>query len=594
MITGNYFSDDTELMLMFERLVDWPAVVQACEGEDFADHKRYLETEDERYGLAPSSVDEAIELYRSTLDAMGEFWGKEVAPLSGDMDKAGLRFENGTVHFPPQLVELFEKYRDTGLIPFAISREGGGLGLPVVVQALATMVMARGDVSFYMSINLLNLAQIVARYGSEDQIKGYAQPAAAGETLFAMALTEPDYGSDLNNIRTTAEKQADGTYKLNGTKRYISQGCGLGPYPASMMALARTGKPGARGLSVFLVRGQDAQVAGIEHKMGIHSSPTCEIVFEDTPGELLGEEGQGLTKYTLGMTTLMRLGCAAGGAAGAAASYFESEKYARERVQFGKSIDQIPAVAEMLERLRRETTGLRLFSLETGFSVDMYQHQQVRMEKQGVPDREIRRNESNRHWHTLSALFTSLSKYYCSEKALELCSVAIQIHGGAGYTEDYDVSRFFRDARINTIYEGTSQLHIGISVSMISAGMSETGYLRRYFDERLAELPETSEFLQELRQTLEEAVPLYKELPGDGFREKYAEHLVLIGARYMCSLLFERAVHKLGADAPAHWAEDMAAYHLDSVAIAQGALYRIRNAGRVHAAGRSQAASVSS
>jgi alkylation response protein AidB-like acyl-CoA dehydrogenase len=432
-----------------------------------------------------------------------------------------------------------------------------------------------------MLTGLANLAQIVTRYGTEDQIERFAKPMATGDHLFAMALTEPDYGSDLGNCRTTATKQPDGSYRLNGTKRFISQGCGIGPYPSIMITLARTGQSGARGLSAFLVRSSDAEVGGIEKKIGIHASPTCEIVLEDTPGELIAEEGQGLTKCTIGMTSFMRLISASGGPGGASAAYAESEKYARERVQFGKTIDQIPAVADMLDMIRRETNAMRLMCLETGVAIDKYQHRQIRLEKQGLKDREIRKDEAIQHWSRLAAFFTSLAKYYCSEKGMECTSVALQIHGGSGYTNDYDVSRMFRDARVNTIYEGTSQLHVGISVAMVVAGMAGDGYLRRYFDGLLAEISEPSSFLTEIREILDTAIPLYRGL-SDGVRERFAEQLVLTAARYMCSLAFERAAAKLGEDKPAHWFTDKEAFHLDSLAVAQAALARIKNAEKVY------------
>ncbi len=588
MIAENYFTDDQDLMLIFDHMTDWAGVARAYEGDDFREHALYRETEDERYALAPADESEALELYRSTLQAMGEFWGKEVSQAGAEMDRHGLKYADGQVEFPPDAIRLYEKYRETGLIPYAMPREAHGLGLPATVWAFSSMVMARADVSFNMTINLQNLAQIVARYGTEEQIARWAAPAAQGDTLFAMSLTEPDFGSDLGNVRTTATKQADGTYRLNGTKRFISQGCGLGPYPAVHLTLARTGGPGARGLSVFLVKSQDVQIAGIERKMGIHASPTCEVVLEDVPGELLGREGQGLTRCTLGMTSFMRLGSFAGAAGGSAAGLSESLKYARERLQFGKAIEEIPAVAEMLDRMRREMNAQRLFSIETAFAVDKHQPEQIRLEKQGVSDRDIRRNEKIRDWATLSSLLTSLAKYYCSEKTLEIASMAVQIHGGAGYTEDYDVSRLYRDARINTIYEGTSQLHVGISVAAITAGMSADGFLRRYLADIKDEIGSISDFAAEQATALDEAVTTHRSLPDENIRGRFAEELVRMAARYLCTLLYERAVKRLTESDAAdeatleRWQLDSASFGMDSAAIASSSLYRIRNAEKVY------------
>ena len=586
MIANNYFTEDRDLTLIFDKLVDWAPVIEACEGKEFIQHKKYQESSDDRFALAPGNQTEALDLYRSTLEGLGEFCGKEVSQKAGGLDRAGIKYENGAVQFPPEAVELYEQFRDTGLMPYAIPRESGGLGLPASITAFYSMITARADVSFTMTLNLLNLAQIVSRYGTEEQNERYAAPTAAGDTLFAMALTEPNYGSDLSNIRATAEKQADGRYLINGTKRFISQGCGLGPYPALLLTLARTGKQGggARGLSVFLVNSSDVNIAGIERKMGIHSSPTCEVVFDNTPGELLGQERQGLTRCTLGMTNFMRLGCAAGGAGGAAAAYFESSKYAGEREQFGQTIKEIPAVAEMLDLLRRETNAMRLFSLETAFAVDMYQHEQIRMEKLGKSDREIRQNEFNRNWNTLASLFTPIAKYYCSEKGVECVSLGVQIHGGAGYTEEYDMARMYRDARINTIYEGTSQVQVSMAVGGIVSGMTETGVLRHYIEEKwqtLSNRGEPSDFLSEMRDLLEQAIPLYKNLPG-GVRERFSETLVQMTARFLCGLYYEIALTKLDGEDLERWSKDCRAFGLDSCSLAHAGLYKITHASRAH------------
>ncbi|MCE9501470.1 MAG: acyl-CoA dehydrogenase family protein, partial [Leptospira sp.] len=411
MIANNYFSDDEDLKIFFEYLIDWTSVVKGVEGEEFFDHSEFQRTGNPRFEMAPSGVQEAVDLYRSSLESLGEFFGKEVSQLSQIMDRKHLRFENGTVIFPEETVSIYEKFRDTGLLPYSISREAGGLGFPATMGAFFVMIMARGDVSFCMTITLLNLAQIVARFGTGDQIENFAAKAATGEILFAMALTEPDFGSDLNNVRTTATKMNDGAYRINGTKRFISQGCGLGPYPSGLLTLARTGKQngGARGLSVFLVKSSDVEIAGIETKMGIHASPTCEIVYENSFAELLGEEGLGLTRYTTGMTNFMRLGSAAGGPGGGAGGFYESKKYAEERKQFGKLIAEIPAVAEMLHKIQREVNAMRLLTFETARVVDLYQHHQIRMEKSGKDDREIRKDERVRVYGNLASILTPVA-----------------------------------------------------------------------------------------------------------------------------------------------------------------------------------------
>lgn len=532
--------------------------------------------------MAPSTKEEALELYTSSLDAMGDFFGKEVSQKSQTMDRNELKYSNGKVIFPKETIEIYEKFRNTGLMPYSISREAGGLAFPATVGALYAMLMARADVAFCMTTTLLNLAQIVARFGTPEQIETYATKAATGECLFAMSLTEPDYGSDLNNVRTVAVKQEDGSYRLTGTKRFISQGCGLGENPALLLTLARTGKSegGARGLSVFIVKSQDVFVAGIEKKMGIHASPTCEIVYENTYGEILGEEGLGLTRYTAGMTNFMRLVSASGGCGGGAAAYYECVKYGNERKQFGKPIGEIPAVAEMIHKIKRETNAMRLLTLETARVIDMYQHHQIRMEKANLEDREIRKDEKVKYWSTLASTLTPMAKYYSSEEGHKCTNLAVQVFGGAGYTEDYDISRMFRDSRINTIYEGTSQIHVRIATGAILAGMAGDGNFRKYLNSLKAEIPTPSTFLLEQERVLEESIREMRGIQEDTRKETVAENLMIQMCRYISSLLYEKSIPKItDLNTKEVWLKDCRAYVIDSTAIAQSCLYRIQNFG---------------
>lgn len=575
----NFFTDDEDLQLIFRHLIDWKPIILEVEGEDFLDNKYYLETKDPKFEMAPDSVENALDFYESSLTSLGEFLGEEVYPIAKEIDHKGLKYENGKVIFPKEQIELYEKFKATGLMPYSIARSGGGLGMPQTIGALFAMLMARADVAFCMTTTLLNLAQIVNRYGTVEQNEKYTLPASSGDVLFAMALTEPDFGSDLNNVRTVATKMEDGSFRITGSKRFISQGCGIGNYPATLLTLARIGKQnGARGLSVFLVKSSEAQIAGIEKKMGIHSSPTCEIVYENTKAELLGEEGLGLTRYTAGMTNFMRLASAAGGPGGGAAALYECKKYARERIQFGKPIEEIPAVKEMIHKIERETNAMRLITLETARIIDLYQHSQIRMEKQGISDKEIRKNENIRSYSSLASILTPLAKYYCSEEANKLAYLAIQIHGGAGYTEDYNVAKLYRDSRINSIYEGTSQIHVRIATGAIVAGMTEEGYFRKYLNSLKLEIKSPSQFLIEQSEILDAAIQAFRKIESDEIKERVAENLIIITARYLGSILYERALQKLeNTNAIERWTKDSRSYLIDSTAIAKACIYRIEN-----------------
>lgn len=582
MIANNYFSEDEDLQVIFNQLLDWDSIIKETEGEGFFDHQTFVKTNNPRYEMAPSTKEEAFELYTSSLDAMGDFFGNDVSQKSQTMDRNELKYSNGKVIFPKETIEIYEKFRNTGLMAYSLSREAGGLAFPATVGALYAMLMARADVAFCMTTTLLNLAQIVDRFGTPEQVETYATKAANGECLFAMSLTEPDYGSDLNNVRTVAVKQEDGSYRLTGTKRFISQGCGLGDHPALLLTLARTGKSegGARGLSVFIVKSEDVFVAGIEKKMGIHASPTCEIVYDNTYGEILGEEGLGLTRYTAGMTNFMRLVSASGGCGGGAAAYFECVKYAQERKQFGKPIGEIPAVAEMIHKIKRETNAMRLLTLETARVIDMYQHHQIRMEKAGKDDREIRKDEKVKYWSTLASTLTPMAKYYSSEEGHKCTNLAVQVFGGAGYTEDYDISRMFRDSRINTIYEGTSQIHVRIATGAILAGMAGDGNFRKYLNSLKAEILSPSIFLLEQERVLEESIRVMRNILEEVKKETVAENLMIQMTRYICSLLYEKSITQIkDSKIRETWEKDCKAYVIDSAAIAQSSLYRIQNFG---------------
>ncbi|MDH5656288.1 MAG: acyl-CoA dehydrogenase family protein, partial [Spirochaetia bacterium] len=372
-------------------------------------------------------------------------------------------------------------------------------------------------------------------------------------------------------------KQDDGTWLLNGTKLFITHGCGFADKPSVILTLARTGSPesGARGLSFFIVDGKDIQVAGIEKKMGIHCSPTSQIVYEDTPGILLGDEGYGLTKYAMGMMNTARLSIASQSLGIATAAYFEAKNYASQRVQFKSEIEKIPAVARMLDRMEREIAGMREILMEASRLLDAYLWKKEYMAEEGIPEKEIRKNPEIRYREKLADLFTPLVKYYLSETCISIASDAVQIHGGSGYTEDYDVSRIFRDSRITSIYEGTSQLQVVGGIGSVISGMSQTGNLRKY----LSDFKKTFSFSEELLQVeknLEEAVELYKEFKDDGAKDRLASEVVDIAVRLITGSLLERSLVKMNGDDLKNRKNLSAAYQIDSIAKTQASLLLLK------------------
>ena len=576
MIENNYFTDNADLVTFFNELVDWPEIVQAAEGSDFREAERYRATQDEAFALAPGSVEEAVEFYRSSLESAGEVSGGFISQRAHAMDRTGLKFESGTVTVPPEAIECFEKLREAGLVPYKTSRLSGGLGLPAVMHALLGEILARADVSFAMTIGLLNVAEVLNRYGTPEQRETFARRMTGGEYMGAMALTEPNYGSDLRNIGTRAVKQPDGTFLLTGTKRFISQGCGLGDRPAIILTLARTGGPGsgARGLSMFIVRSTDVEIAGIEEKMGIHASPTCEVVYENSPGLLIGEEGFGLTRYAMSMMNDARISVAALGVGIATAAYFEASRYASQREQFGRTIDSIPGVRRMLDQMEREIAAMRLLACEGARAIDRFLHPAVRLEEDGMAEREIRKDEGLRHWERLAALLTPLAKYYSSEMSCVCASLGVQVHGGAGYTEEYDAARIYRDSRITTVYEGTTQLQVVATIGGITAGLAPSGFLRKYLADEMNSFPASAD-LTRLIEMLEEAVRVYKSVDESSIKDGIAFEVMEIAARVINSMLLERSLQRLSAPNKDRHARFSREYNIDSLAICQGNLIRL-------------------
>ncbi|MGQ2825204.1 acyl-CoA dehydrogenase family protein, partial [Leptospira kirschneri] len=444
MIENNYFLENQDLQENFQFIIDWKEIINGFE-DDFTDHKIFQKNGDESLSMAPGSYDEALEYYKSILESGGEIAGRQIASIAKDMDVEGLKYSSGKVTFPEAMIKGIEQVKNSGILPYSIGRKHGGLGVPATIQCMMLELFSRADGSFAISLGCLNLAETIERFGSKEMIDEYVPKMANGEIFGAMALTEPNYGSDLPNLQTKAIKDENGIWKLTGTKRFITHGCGFANIPAVILTLARTGTPtsGARGLSFFLVKSSDVFIAGIEKKMGLHCSPTCEVVYENTPGILIGEEGYGLVRYSMAMMNGARLSIAAQAMGIATAAYMEAKKYASEREQFGKTIQNIPAVRKMLSFMDREIAGMRAILLEASRSIDLYHWKSERMKEQKIEERVIKKDETIRKWEKLANLFTPLSKYYITEIANKIAYDALQIHGGAGFTYDYDISRIY-------------------------------------------------------------------------------------------------------------------------------------------------------
>ncbi|EKO78671.1 MULTISPECIES: acyl-CoA dehydrogenase family protein [unclassified Leptospira] len=581
MIISNYFQDNEDLKLVFDELIDWEGIVRAYEHK-FEDAEEYKTTGNEKLAYAPSNVEEAKEYYKSVLESLGEIMGEFVAPRSKEMDRIGLKYESGKVTFPKVQEECYNTLRDAGLMPISISRKYGGMGLPATVQSFMMEIAARADAAFCLAYGNINIVEIMERYASSEMCEKWLPEISAGKYSAAMALTEPNYGSDLPNVQTRATQDTNGVWRVNGAKRFITHACGYVDAPSVILTLARTGSPesGARGLSFFLVKGSDVHIAGVEHKMGLHCSPTCEVVFENSPGELIGKIGYGLVKYSMGMMNAARLTIATQSLGIATAAYYEGKKYASERIQFGKPIEQIPAVKKILDRMEREILATRVLIVEAGKAIDLYHWPKEHLIKvEGKSERDVSQDETIRRWEKLADLFTPLSKYYASEGCVAIASDALQIHGGSGYTEDYDVARIYRDSRITTIYEGTTQLQIVAAIGGVVSGMSPTGQLRQYAEGELSKFS-ASEDLKKVWKDFDTSVGLYKSIHDGNVKDSLAFEVVEVAARFLCGMLLERSLNVLSGKELQKRKTIVQAYHLDSVAVASANLIKLERASK--------------
>ena len=565
MILSNYFADNTDLQQHFNEIVDWNEIIGTYENS-FADAAEFKKSGNPRLEMAPASHEEALQYYKEILQSAGEIAGKHVSQAARDIDREGLKFENGNVTHPQKMIDVIQKYREAGLPPIAFRRQYGGLGLPSVVKAFASELMYRADTSTTIAMGSMGLAGILEKHASEEAKQKWIPKLIGENYCVAMGLSEPDFGSDLPSVRTKAV-QRDGKWYLTGTKRFQTVACGLNGGPAIMLALARTGEgsTGAKGLSFFIVERKDYKITGIEKKLGLKASATCEVALEDSPGELVGKEGYGLVRYVIGMLNGARMGIAAQGVGISTAAYMEAKKYAAERIQFGKPIAEIPAVARMLSRMEREIAAMRCLMIEGASIVDRYQ----------CPEFNGTAGEESKFWEKIANTITPISKYYNSEMCNELVDDALQVFGGSGYTEDYDLARLYRDARITNIYDGTTQIQVNAAIGGLIAGMAPSGQWRQYLD-TLTKLVGKNETIAGIRAKFEEVVEAWRSFEDRSLKEGMSFEVVESAARLVNSLLLEKAA--LRSKDPEGRKNLNQEYHIDSLAIVTGNAIRLRAA----------------
>ncbi|MCK9414481.1 MAG: acyl-CoA dehydrogenase family protein [Prolixibacteraceae bacterium] len=483
--------------------------------------ERNFEDKD-KYDFAPLDFEDAMDSYDRVLEVVGEISGEIISPNAESIDAEGPQVVDGHVKYARGTQENLDALVKAGLMGITLPRRFGGLNFSIVPYIMAADIVSRADAGFVNIWGLQDCAETLNEFASEEQKMRYLTRVVHGETM-AMDLTEPDAGSDLQAVQLKATyDEKKGTWLLNGVKRFITNGDGD---IALVLARSEEGTRDGRGLSMFVYdrRSGGVVVRRIEHKMGIIGSPTCELVFKNAPAELVGSRKMGLIKYVMALMNGARLGIAAQSVGISEAAYREALQYAKERKQFGKQIIEFPAVFEMLSVMKAKLDGSRTLLYETSRFVDLYKtYEQISEDRKLDP---VERNEM-KEAQRVADLFTPLAKGITSEYCNQNAYDAVQIHGGSGFMKDYPVERIYRDARITSIYEGTTQLQVVAAIRGVTTG----GYLKQIRVYEKAELkPELEKFrriLISLTQDYEEAVEKVVSSGDDEFIDLHARRMV--------------------------------------------------------------------
>lgn len=452
---ANYYTDHPEI----EFHLDHPLMKRIVELKE----KGYADKD--QFADAPVCYEDAIENYKRVLDITGDVAANIIEPNSESVDLEGPHLVDGRMVYASKTVENIDATCKAGLWGVSMPRKYGGLNLPNVVFSMLSEVISAADAGFQNIWSLQSCIDTLYEFGSEEQREKYIPRVCEGASM-SMDLTEPDAGSDLQRVMLKATQDEDGTWRLNGVKRFITNG---DSDIHLVLARSEEGTHDGRGLSMFIYDKQSGGVTvrHIEHKLGIHGSPTCELVFKNAKAELCGSTRMGLIKYVMALMNGARLGIAAQSVGVEQEAYNEGLSYAKERMQFGKKIISFPAVYDMLSRMKAKLDAGRSLLYQTARYVDLYKAlEDIGRDRKLMPEE----RQELKKWNRLADAFTPLAKGTNSEWANQNAYDAISIHGGSGFIMEYKSQRLFRDARIFSIYEGTTQLQVVAAIRYITNG----------------------------------------------------------------------------------------------------------------------------
>lgn len=522
---GNFFKDNPDLMFTLEHLDLAPVAELVEHGYKNA----------EEFDYAPENFADALDNYRQALKVVGEIAADRIEPRSRTVDAEGPKFENGKVTYHPLTTQNLKDLADAGLMGVMLEHRFGGLNFPVSIYTMMTEIVSRADASLQNIFGLQDIAETISFFGNEEQKQQYLPGFATGEFDGAMDLTEPDYGSDLPGVRLRAWQDENGQWYLNGMKRFITNGCAQ---VHLVLARSEEGTTDARGLSMFICEAcPQLVVRRIENKMGIHGVPTCELQYNDVPAQLCGKRKFGLIRYVMSLMNGARVAISAQAVGIAEAAYRAARQYAAEREQFKKSIDKFPAIYSMLSSMKTKLTAARALLYETTRVVDL-RNSLSRLVDSGEATPEQRAQQ--KYYERLAAALTPMCKALATEVSNSVAYDNIQIHGGTGYMRDFNAERFYRDARITNIYEGTTQLQIVAAIG---------GVVQHVLDQRIGELaavPVNAELaalrdkLMAKKPELDEAIQFVSDKKDAEYHDLVARNLVEMATNIFVGLLLIR------------------------------------------------------
>ncbi len=524
---ANFFTDNDDIQFLLKSM-DLATLADLMEGN-------YDAVKSCDY--APKDADEAIENYFLVLDSLGSLCGDFVAPRSEAMDRQGNRLTSkGEVLRPDGMYEIIEKLAKAEVMGMTLPHKYGGLNFPGLMLAVANEMISRGDAALMNIFGLQGIGETLNAFASEEIKDEYLFDLAKGKKTGAMVLTEPEAGSDLQSVKVKAFQDAQGNWYLNGVKRFITNGCGE---VHLVLAKSETDRSGGLGLSLFVCdSGPSLKIRRIEDKLGIHASPTCEVFYDNTPCKIVGERQRGLVTYVMALMNGARIGIASQSVGIAEGAYRVARDYASTREQFGAPIDQIPAVRDMLIDMKIAIEECRALLYETCRVVDHeVGNEKILNNPEASKELKKETKKKQRMIKRYAAMLTPMSKYFSSEMSNRVTYDSIQVLGGSGFMRDYPAERLYRDARVTSIYEGTSQLQVVAAVRGVSNGTAEK-YIEELASRDFApELKGLLDILAKDAQVLSETAAFVKD-QGVKYMDLHGAKLVDMAAKIIVGYLF--------------------------------------------------------